>query len=164
MPLKTLRLFTDGSVNPKSKIGYGAYLFVSEETSYSESLKSNVKVKKFDQTSSTKLELQTLIWALSNIQERSCKLLIFSDSQNITGLLGRRTRLEQNNYQSKKNKRIKNYKLYQEFFRMVDGLDCKFIKVCGHKASHLKDETDKLFTLVDKRSRKSLRDSVNQNR
>jgi len=157
MLMKTLRLFTDGSVNPKSKVGYGAYLVVSQEESYFESLKTNVKIKKFEQTSSTKLELQTLVWALTTIQARGCKIVIFSDSQNITGLLPRRARLEQNNYRSKKNRRIKNYKLYQEFFRIVDGLDCKFIKVQGHKVSHSKNEIDKFFALVDKTSRKFLR-------
>ncbi len=155
--MKTLRLFTDGSVNPESKVGYGAYLVVSQEESYCESLKTNVKIKKFEQTSSTKLELQTLVWALNTIQGQGFKIVIFSDSQNIIGLLGRRARFEQNNYRSKKNKRIKNYRLYQDFFRIVDGLDCKFIKVRGHKASHSKDEIDKFFALVDKTSRKFLR-------
>ena len=145
------------SVNPESKVGYGAYLVVSQEESYSESLKTNVKIKKFEQTSSTKLELQALVWALNTIQGQGFKIVIFTDSQNITGLIGRRARLEQNNYRSKKNKRIKNYKIYQDFFMIVDGLDCKFIKVQGHKASHSKDEIDKFFSLVDKTSRKFLR-------
>ncbi|MCP3871607.1 MAG: ribonuclease H [Desulfobacteraceae bacterium] len=152
-----LRLFTDGSMNPQSKVGYGAYLVVPEAESFFESLNTRVKVKRFDQTSSTKLELQTLLWALTTIQISGCKVMVFTDSQNIIGLLGRRARLEQNDYQSKKNKRIKNYKLYQEFFKIVDQLDCEFVKVKGHKVSHQKDQIDKFFTLVDKASRKALR-------
>ncbi len=38
--MTTLRLFTDGSVNPKSKVGYGAYLAVLLEVPYSESFKA----------------------------------------------------------------------------------------------------------------------------
>lgn len=153
----TLRLFTDGSVNPKSKVGYGAFLAVPQEELYFESLKTSVKIKRFEQTSSTKLELQTLLWALTSIQGLGCKVVVFTDSQNIKGLPKRRTRLEQNDYRSKKLKRIKNYKLYQEFFKIVDQLDCEFIKVRGHKALRQKEEIDKFFTLVDRASRKALR-------
>ena len=55
-----LILFTDGSVNPQTNIGYGAYLTVPEEGLSLDSLKLSVKVKRFERTSSTKLELQTL--------------------------------------------------------------------------------------------------------
>ena len=122
-----------------------------------ESLKMRVKVKRFDQTSSTKLELQTLLWALTSIQSLGKKIVVYTDSQNIIGLPGRRSRLEQNNYRSKKNKHINNYKLYQAFFQLLDQLNCEFIKIKGHKVSHQKDELDKLFTIVDRASRKALR-------
>ena len=155
--MTTLKLFTDASVNSQSKIGYGAYLSIPPEPLSFESLKMRVKVKRFDQTSSTKLELQTLLWALTTIQSSDKKVVVYTDSQNIIGLPGRRTRFEQNNYRSKKNKRIKNYKLYQEFFKIVDQLSCEFVKIRGHKASHQKNELDKFFTLVDRASRKALR-------
>ena len=55
-------LFTDGSVSPKSHIGYGAYLAVSETDLSLPALKRRVKIRVFKNTSSTKLELQTLLW------------------------------------------------------------------------------------------------------
>ncbi len=152
-----LILFTDGSVNPKSNIGYGAYLTVPEEKLSLDLLKTRVKVKRFEQTSSTKLELQTLLWAIGDIQALGQRVMVYTDSQNIMGLQQRRDRLEKNDYQSKKNKRIKNYKLYQEFYRIIDQLDCEFVKVRGHKVLNQKDEMDKLFTLVDRASRNALR-------
>jgi hypothetical protein len=36
-------------------------------------------------------------------------------------------------------------------------LDCEFIKVHGHQASNQKDLIDRLFTIVDRASRKALR-------
>ena len=69
----------------------------------------------------------------------------------------RRERLEQNNYRSKKNRRLNNYKLYQEFYRLTDQLNCDFVKVCGHKVSNQKNLIDNLFTLVDRSSRNALR-------
>ncbi len=155
--MTTLRLFTDGSVNPKSQIGYGAYLAVLLDVPYSQTFKADVMVKKFEHTSSTKLEIQTLIWALTSIQRPVAKIVVYTDSQNIIELQARRGRLEKNDYLSKKNNPIKNSVLYQEFFYLSDQLCCEFKKVKGHKPSRLKDEAEQFFTLVDKASRKALR-------
>ena len=152
-----LMLFTDGSVNTHSKVGYGAYLAVSERGLSLDSLRSRVKVRRFEHTSSTKLELQTLLWALIDIQVLGSRVIVYTDSQNIMGLQGRRDRLEQNDYRSKKNKRLKNYELYQEFYRMIDQLDCEFVKVRGHQVSNQKNDIDRVFTLVDRASRNALR-------
>ena len=150
-------LLTDGSVNTQSKIGYGAYLAVSERGLSLDSLRQCVKVRRFEHTSSTKLELQTLLWALRDIQTLEGKVIVYTDSQNIMGLQGRRERFEQNNYRSKKNRLLNNYELYQEFYRMTDQLNCKFVKVRGHQVSNQKDDIDRLFTLVDRASRNALR-------
>lgn len=152
-----LILLTDGSVNTHSNIGYGAYLAVSERELSLDSLRRHVKVRRFEPTSSTKLELQTLLWALNDIQALGARVVVYTDSQNIMGLPGRRERFEQNDYRSRKNKRLNHYELYQEFYRMTDQLDCAFFKVSGHKGSSQKDEIDQLFTLVDRASRNALR-------
>ena len=114
-------------------------------------------MKRFEQTSSTKLELQTLLWALGDIPASGRRVIAHTDSQNIIGLPGRRNRFERNDYRSKKNKRLSNYELYQQFYRVTDSLDCEFVKVQGHKVSNQKDEVDRLFTLVDRASRYALR-------
>ncbi|WP_218138756.1 RNase H family protein [Nitrosomonas sp. Nm58] len=128
-----------------------------------ESLKDTVQVKRFEQTSSpTRLELQTLLWALSETTALSngCDtvLTVYTDSQNIIGLPGRRAHLEQNDYFSSKNKRLNHYELYQQFYRLNSWLNCRFVKVMGHQASSRKDEIDKLFALVDRASRRALRE------
>jgi ribonuclease HI len=152
-----LILLADGSVNTQSKIGYGAYLVVSQNGLSLDSLRKLVKVRRFEHTSSTKLELQTLLWALNELKPFWNKVIIYTDSQNIIGLHGRRKRFEQNDYRSKKNKRINNYKLYQEFYQITDQLDYELIKVRGHQVSNQKDNVDKLFTIVDRASRNALR-------
>ena len=151
-------LFTDGSVNSKEHIGYGAYLLVQEEELLLDWPRAKVKVKRFENTSSTKLELQTLIWALEEIQVAGHKVKIYTDSQNIIGLPRRRNRLEQNDYRSQKNKLLNNHELYRAFFSLIDQLDCELIKVQGHLSLGKKDKIDRLFTLVDRASRKALRE------
>lgn len=156
-----LRVFTDGSVNTQLKVGYGACLVVSDLGASIDSLKDTVKVKRFEHTNSTKLELQTLLWALHETIALSngndIALTAYTDSQNIIGLPGRRARLERNNYFSSKNKRLNNCELCQEFYRLTTKHNCEFVKVIGHQAASKKDELDKLFGLVDQASRRALR-------
>jgi ribonuclease HI len=150
-------LFIDGSVNTKTNIGYGAYLAVFDHDLSSDSLRKRVKVRRFDHTSSTKLELQTILWAISDIQALASGVTVYTDSQNIMGLQGRRERFEKNDYRSKKNNRLNNFELYQEFSKMTDQLEIEFVKVPGHQGSNQKDDIDRFFTLVDRASRKALR-------
>ena len=155
--MNEILLFTDGSVNPQLKIGYGAYLVVLPDEFEKGIIKQDVQLKKFNNTSSTKLEVQTLLWALKEIEPLRCKVIVFTDCQNILGLKNRRKGFEENDYMTGKNKKIGNHELYKEFYRITDKLDCDFIKVKGHKVKSQKDEIDKLFTLVDKASRNALR-------
>ena len=155
-----LLLFTDGSVNARSHIGYGAYLALSDPGLSLEALRARVKVKRFEQTSSTKLELQTLLWAISELPLSGRKLVVYTDSQNIIGLPARRQRLEQQDYRSGNNRRLNHAELYQEFYRMTDPLDFELMQVCGHKLAKHKNEIDHLFTLVDRAARLALREET----
>ena len=154
-----IKLFTDGSVNPQLKIGYGAYLAIYEDNLTFSELESSVKTNMFTQTSSTKLELQTLLWALNDISILNERVTIYTDSQNTVGLLNRRARFEKNGYMTKKNRLIENHELYKEFYKIVDSIDCDIIKVKGHKLEKDRDDIDEIFTIVDKASRDALRQS-----
>jgi ribonuclease HI len=157
-----LKLFTDGSVNTQSKIGFGAYLVLTDPTLSLEELKPRVQLRRFTSTSSTRLELQTLLWALEDIQLSGGKVTVYTDSQNIVGLPERRERLERTDYCSAKGKRLNNYDLYKDFYRLTDQLECRFYKVRGHLPTRHKDEIERLFTLVDRASRQALRkDNLN---
>lgn len=166
-----LQVFTDGSVNTQLKIGYGAYLVVSEQNPPLDILKAAVKIKRFEQTSSAKLELQTLLWSLNEllwslneiaglIEPNEISLTIYTDSQNIISLPGRRFSLEQNDYFARNNKRLKHCELYQRFYQLTDHFNCTFVKVVGHQPCSQKNQIDKLFTIVDQASRKALRSAV----
>jgi len=152
-------LFTDGSVNPQSGIGFGAYLLFDKlELHYAK--ESKIQLKKFTNTSSTKLELETLLWAFNDIDVTKLKVVVYTDCQNIIGLQDRRKKFEKNSYITSKGKVIKNHELYKDFFKIIDILDCEFIKIKGHKKSDTKDEIDDIFTLVDKATRNALRYSI----
>jgi ribonuclease HI len=154
----TLFLFTDGSVNTKINFGYGAYLAVTETEIQPGIPEQLVKVKRFEETSSVKLELQTMLWALNETRNFIGKIILYTDSQNIIGLPGRRERLEKNDFRSKQNRRIANWELYKEFYQLTDKLNFELLKVTGHKRTSSKDNIDRLFTIVDRASRKAVRE------
>jgi ribonuclease HI len=155
--VKKLLLFTDGSVNADTNTGYGAFLAISDDMDFAKAKNSDVQLKRFEETSSVKLEIQTLLWALNKVKQQNLNLTIFTDSQNITLLQGRRIRLETNDYHSKSGKRIKNFELYRQFYQLTDELECEFVKIKGHKKTNKKDNYDKLFALVDRASRSAVR-------
>ena len=148
-------------MDSKTHIGYGAYLIVSDVELSLNIQKTNVKIKRFENTSSTKLELQILLWALNEIAllnpTETTYVTAYTDSQNIVSLPERRTKLAQQNYYARNGKRLNNAELYQEFFKMADQFNCQLIKVKGHKVKQAKDKIDQIFELVDRASRSALR-------
>lgn len=155
--MNKISLFTDGSLNPHSKIGFGAYIIQKYEKV------SKVVVKKFESTSSTKLELETFLWAIKEIiDEDFSHLVIYTDSQNIVTLPARREKLESNDFKNLKGVVLKNSNIYREFFILLDQLDFEIIKVSGHLKSKNKDSIDRIFTLVDRGSRKALKNFMNK--
>ncbi|PNV83572.1 MAG: ribonuclease H [Sulfurimonas sp.] len=153
----TLFLFTDASVDPKTKIGYGAYLLLGEFELEAPLSKLKVNVKRFEGTNSSKLELETLLWALQKLPSKNSKIVAYTDSQNIINLRDREEKIKKNHYMTKRGTLIKNHELYKKFYELTDLYECDFIKVKGHKKSEDKDDIDKYFTLVDKASREALR-------
>ncbi len=156
---QTIKLFCDGSVNPQKKIGFGAY-FLYTEIDTLQSAKQKIQTKKFIDTSSTKLELEVLLWALEDSELLNKEISIYTDCQNILGLEKRREKLESNNYKNSTGKLLNNHELYKEFYKKIDKLNCTFIKLKGHKPSKEKDIIDELFTLVDRASRDALRSII----
>jgi ribonuclease HI len=155
--MDTLHIFTDGSYNPATKTGCGAYIAVSDTGVSPELLREHVRVRVFENSSSVRLELETLLWAFKEVGQREGGIIVYTDSQNIIKLPDRRKRLEENNYQSGKSRPLKNADLYIEFYRMLEKFNPVFIKVQGHMTSKKKDNIDKLFALVDRESRRALR-------
>ncbi|NJO90949.1 MAG: ribonuclease H [Chloroflexia bacterium] len=152
-----LVLFTDGSVHSESKTGIGGFLLLEKPYQFSEDFKDKICLKHFENTSSTKLEIQTLLWALSEVNITYYKLTVYTDSQNIISLPGRQKKLEQNGFMTSKNKLHENHLLYKELFNYLNEKNIEFIKIKGHQPKQNKEQEDLLFSLVDKAVRKASR-------
>lgn len=163
-------LFTDVSLNPRLKLGVGAYLLVP--ASFLEvsplgiersEIAKHLVLQRFENTSSTKLEIQTILRGLEAYQNISkvtgkLKLRVYTDSQCVAGLMKRRSELTANVFLSKKtNSLLKNAHLYRRFYKLFDDLEFEVIKVAGHSRSCSRDTIDCIFSAIDKEARKELK-------
>lgn len=155
-----VKLFVDSSVDPKSKVGIGTYFLLHENQSITDLKALQVKIQRFEDTSSTKLELQTLLWALGEISEKNKNIVVYTDCQNTVGLLDRRAMLERNDFLTGKGKILRNHELYRSFYQLVDQVSCQFVKVKGHSQSQLKNDSDRVFARVDRAARKALKEVI----
>ncbi len=159
--MHTLHLFTDGSVNPQSKVGYGAYIVVEDIYTAHQVLDSHIKLNRFEMTGSVQLELLTWIWAVEKLlmecDPRELVLNCYTDSQNITTLPSRRLHLEGCGYTNNRQKSLRHAECYKMFFDLTDRLHCNFIQVAGHKPKANRDPIDHLFARVDRAVRNATR-------
>lgn len=154
-------LFIDASADPSSKNAFGAFL-LKEEESLCFSV-TEVESILFENSSSSKAELQILLYVLKALDNKNIRLTVFTDSNSILSLQRRRKKLEERNFKSKKGNALKQDSLYREFYGLLDQFEIEFVKVKGHSKNHQKDSFAKFFSLVDKSSRKALRIFLKEN-
>lgn len=164
--IKDFALFTDSSVSPGLKLGVGAYVMLPASLLDSPAgliekseITGQLTVRRFEDTSSTRLELQTVLWALTEVQlAPQGSLTIYSDSQCVSGLLKRKRRLLAEGFISKKtDQELGNASLYRTFYKFHDTLGFRIVKVAGHSASRAQDTAHRIFSFVDKEARKALK-------
>ena len=163
-------LFSDVSLNPGLKLGFGAYLLTPSSALETPpdgmaqpEFARQIRLRRFDATSSAKLEVQTLLWALDDFQKgrlgsRRGMLDVYSDSQCVTGLLRRRDHLEMHGFSNRRTERpLNNACLYRKFYEFYDALGFEVIKVAGHSPSCTHDSVHRIFSFVDKEAGRALR-------
>lgn len=167
--MNSFALFTDVSVNPQRKLGVGGYLllpitFLDKDPRDIEpgELSARINIKQFTDTSSTKLEVQTVLWAVEAVREDLSgaapgTLRIYTDSQCVAGLAARRDRLTDSGFVAKRSGQVLAHAaLYREFYAAHDRLGFQLIKVPGHAPACTHDTVQRIFSTVDKEVRKAL--------
>ncbi len=167
--MNSFALFTDVSLNPQQRSGIGGYLLLP--LSFLENaphaidqgeLAARLKLKMFTETTSTKLEVQTVLWAVENSREELKgsafgELMIFTDSQCVVGLLDRRAGLIAANFVAKRSGRpLANAPLYRAFYEAHDRFGFQLRKVAGHASTNSHDTVQRIFSCVDREVRKAL--------
>jgi ribonuclease HI len=161
-------IFIDVSLYPKLRSGVGGYLVVpspflmdSSQSMARPEVAERLVLRRFEGTSSTELEIRTLLWALEEYQKEKVpgpgNVRIYTDSQCLAGLLKRRPGLEDKAFISRRtNRPLKNASLYRRFYQFYDELGFEIIKVAGHTRSRSQDLVHRIFSWVDREVRKAL--------
>jgi ribonuclease HI len=168
--MKSFALFTDASLNPKLHLGVGAFLVVPAvyleqpvESIEASAVSELVRIQRFEETSSTALEVRTALWALEEYRAGlhdagPAQVRLYCDSQCIAGLPGRRVGLEADAYVSRAaDCPLHNAPLYRAFYKLQDQLGFEIIKVAGHTRTAARDTVHRIFACIDKEARKKLR-------
>lgn len=163
---KDFAFFTDASASPDLRIGVGAYvkvpvscLEVSSKVIARPQLTALLKLRRFENTSPARLELQTVLWALEeNRQGAAGGPAIYSDSQCVANLLKRKKRLTADGFISKKTgQMLGNALLYRRFYELHDESGFQVVKLKGHSPARTHDNVQRVFSFVDKEARKALK-------
>ncbi len=149
-----LALFVDGSVNPQTRVGYGAALSLlpSQCLQPPKEKAQCIHTQRFENTSSTQLELETLLWAMAPMQAGT-EITVYTDCQNIMQLPVRRVRLEAKGFRNGKGLVLTHAQLYQRFYEQYDKLAITLVKVRGHIPAPQRSILDEWFSLVDRAAR-----------
>jgi ribonuclease HI len=161
-------IFTDVSLHPQLRSGVGGFLVIPSsflvepsQIRTRDEVAERLVLRRFEKTSSTELEVRTVLWALEEYLEEKGSvpgnLRIYTDSQCVSSLLKRRPRLEAKAFISKRTDRpLKNAPLYRRFYQLYDELGFEVIQVAGHSRSSSQDPIHRIFSWIDREVRKAL--------
>ena len=146
----TIEIYTDGSCNPKENIGaWAAILEIDGES---------VTIKGFTKnTTHNRMELLAVINALDYLKQNDLEkrpVVVFTDSQYVEKIKERATKIEQQQYQTKAGKEIRNADLVEILIKQLDSGDITFKKVKAHQKA---GEKPNLNREVDKIARRLVR-------
>lgn len=163
-------IFCDSSFDAESRTGVGGRLIISSRELSSQILIADLRVttKLFTNTTNTRLELTTILWALSffkrSFSEKKANkpcypnAKVISDCKTILDLPSRRDLLQKREFKSKRtNKPLSNADLYKKYFLLYDEIRPEIIWLKGHTSSRHHDVIQSLFSHVDKTTRAKLR-------
>ncbi len=171
----TMIIFTDASTSPQMKIAVGAFLCIDKKnmTEYTEysiktlstKLSNKIVYTEYKSKKSTWSEIKTAINALHFVRKNfgtDLKIELYTDCQSFCDLMGeRKEKLKKNNFITRTGKVLQNAALYQELFEITEKIEIQIFKVKGHHAAtHLLTLQEKIFVVLDKLSRKKLRETL----
>ena len=145
-----MHIFVDSSVDHKKNKSVGCWVAVYDLERDLDVIAENIQHIFLQSNSSTSAELETIKHILSNVTSNGKhQINLYTDCSRLVKLY--------ENKSFKKNN--KNADIYKELLDLFDELNVKVIKLKGHLKKELQiDKKQQIFSLVDKRSRKMMRE------
>jgi ribonuclease HI len=145
-------IYTDGSCHTQHCIGgWAAILFIGGE--------KIVLSGKEQDTTHNRMELTAVIKAVEYLMEKNrppAEIKIYSDSQYVVGLMGRKEKLSALHFETRKGNEIRNADLVKFFLALSESTNLQFVKVKAHQKIN---DIANYNTEADKLSRKIVREA-----
>jgi ribonuclease HI len=145
-------IYTDGSCNTQNRIGaWVAIIFTA--------IGKKVLAETVTNTTHNRMELSAVIKGMEYIKNNYpgiTSIKLFSDSQYVVGLPGRKEKLSAAGFSTKIGNDIQNADLVKELFEHLSTLSVEFIKVKAHQKQ---SEIFNCNIEADKLSRKMMREA-----
>jgi len=146
-------IYTDGSCHTQLKIGAWASIIIINA--------EKIKLCGTEQnTTHNRMEIQACIESINYIIDKKTsfnEIQIYTDSQYVVGLPGRKDKLKAAGFNTKKGTSIQNPDLVEKLVFLLEKYPIKVIKVKAHQK---KDEVENLNIAVDKMVRRLLRENI----
>ncbi len=174
--MNTVLIFTDAATSPSMNISVGAFLCLEEKElkkifPFNSSelffyLENKVIYQVYCSKKATWSEIKIAIDALNYLIPQSTSMVkMYSDCQSLCDLLGKRKeKLLKNNFNNRAGIMLQNADLYKELYRIAEKFQLSILKLKGHQKIYdsIKLE-EKIFAILDKLSRKKLRELIDRN-
>jgi ribonuclease HI len=128
----SITIFTDGSCHSRSKAGgWAAMILIGENKIMLTGSNPN--------TTHHRMELTAVLESLSYVQQENLShlhVIIYSDSQYVVDMLGRRGRLISSEYKTRQMKPVRNSDLVRHLMQFIQSSDIQFQKIKSHQKIH----------------------------
>ncbi|MGQ3685659.1 MAG: ribonuclease HI [Candidatus Loosdrechtia sp.] len=180
MIIPPVTILIDSSFDPERRLGVSGFLcipYCPDEILVNSEIVGKLyspdlmKTRIVENTTNTRLELQTLIWALESLRldnwntpyRETGFITVYTDCRTAVDLLSRRKRLESDNYRSKsKGTTLVNADIYRNIFTLHDELSPEIVWVKGHTLKRDRTGIRKIFSEIDRQVRNLLRSYIPQ--
>ena len=151
----TIKIITDGSASPKYGFGaWASYIVTASEEIILQDTERN--------TTQHVMELKAVLKSLEYIQStfnNVSGIEVYTDSEYVVGLLKRKDKLVNNNYQTRKGKEVRHKEFILLLYEWLNHFNIQMQRVKGHAKKGRSKITD-YHREVDKLSRKLVREKT----
>ncbi|MFW5804350.1 MAG: ribonuclease H family protein [bacterium] len=150
MNQQQIEIYTDGSCHTRQKSGaWASILLMGDEKIVIKGEEKN--------TTHNRMELLAVLKAIEYLDKKQydAELIIYTDSQYVCGIPGRKEKFKQRNYMTNKGILVQNADLVKELVKQIESHCIQFIKIKAHQK--LDTDSCRYNNQVDRLSRKTMR-------
>jgi ribonuclease HI len=133
----SIDLYTDGSCHTQNKNGaWACIIFIDREKIILQDVATN--------TTHQRMEITAALEGLRYLKDKNLpdkRIMVYTDSQYLTGLQKRKDRFISLNYLTKDQKPIRNVDLVKELISLLEKLPVSFTKVKAHQQENSTEES-----------------------